>query len=79
MVTMNVSLPDPMKQWVEKQAQSGRFSNASDYIRGLIREDQARSDALSDMQKLISEGIDSGVSPLSMQDIRRAALAALAK
>ena len=74
---MNVSLPDPMKEWVEAQSQTGRYSNASDYIRDLIRRDQARTDKIAAMQALVSEAIDSGISPRSMQDIlasaRRAA------
>ncbi len=40
MATMNVSLPDPMKDWVEDQIESGLYSNASDYVRDLIRQDQ---------------------------------------
>ncbi|WP_417516646.1 type II toxin-antitoxin system ParD family antitoxin [Minwuia sp.] len=40
MATMNVSLPDEMREWVEQQAKSGRYSNASDYVRDLIRHDQ---------------------------------------
>lgn len=39
MATMNVSLPDRMKDWVEVQARTGRYSNASDYVRDLIRRD----------------------------------------
>ena len=42
---MNVSLPDPMKAWVEAQTQDGRYSNASDYVRDLIRRDQDRQQA----------------------------------
>lgn len=42
MATMNVSLPDQMKTWVEAQAKDGRYSNASDYVRDLIRRDQDR-------------------------------------
>jgi antitoxin ParD1/3/4 len=30
MATMNVSLPYPMKAWVESRTWDGRFSNASD-------------------------------------------------
>ena len=45
MATMNVSLPDPMKNWVETQAKSGRYGNASDYVRDLIRRDQERQSA----------------------------------
>jgi antitoxin ParD1/3/4 len=42
MATMNISLPDQMKEWVEAQAETGRYSNASDYVRDLIRRDQER-------------------------------------
>ena len=45
MATMNVSLPDAMKAWVEDQAETGRYSNASDYVRDLIRRDKARVEA----------------------------------
>ena len=40
MGTMNISLPDPMKSWVEDQAKSGRYANSSDYMRDLIRRDR---------------------------------------
>lgn len=32
MATMNVSLPEQMKEWVEAQMKGGRYGNASDYI-----------------------------------------------
>ena len=61
MATMNVSLPDPMKDWVEAQAKTGRYSNASDYVRDLIRRDQARTDKIAEMQRFVDDGIRSGV------------------
>lgn len=73
MATMNVSLPDPMKDWVEAQARSGRYSNASDYVRDLIRRDQERAAKLAELQKLIAEGIESGVSDTSMEEVLEAA------
>lgn len=69
MATMNVSLPDPMKAWVEAQAQSGRYSNASDYVRDLIRRDQDRAAKIAEMQRLVSEGLESGVGDRSMADL----------
>ncbi|TKD12557.1 type II toxin-antitoxin system ParD family antitoxin [Rhodobacter capsulatus] len=60
MATMNVSLPDPMKAWVEAQTQDGRYSNASDYVRDLIRRDQDRQQAIADLQQLVDEGLASG-------------------
>ena len=73
MATMNVSLPDLMKDWVESQAATGRYSNASDYVRDLIRRDQERTDKISHMQKLVSEGLESGVSGQSMTDVLQSA------
>jgi len=60
MATMNVSLPQPMKQWVESRAGDGRFSNASDYVRHLIRRDQEREEARMMLQGAINEGLASG-------------------
>lgn len=69
MATMNVSLPETMKAWVEAQTRSGRYSNASDYVRDLVRRDQERAQKIAELQALISAGIDSGVSDKSMNDI----------
>ncbi|MAU44705.1 MAG: type II toxin-antitoxin system ParD family antitoxin [Yangia sp.] len=60
MATMNVSLPDPMKSWVESRTRDGRYSNASDYVRDLIRRDQAREAAVAEIQRLVDEGLQSG-------------------
>lgn len=78
MASMNVSLPDPMKDWVEAQARTGRYSNASDYVRDLIRRDQERAQGLAELQRLITEGLDSGISERSPQDILKAARERLA-
>ena len=73
MATMNVSLPDPMKDWVEAQAATGRYSNASDYVRDLIRRDQERVAQLAELQQLITEGLESGVSDRSITEVLEAA------
>jgi len=73
MATMNVSLPDAMKEWVEQQSKGSRYSNASDYVRDLIRKDQDRNDKIAAMQKLVSEGLESGISASAMSDVLRAA------
>ncbi len=40
MATMNISLPDPRRDWVQTQIQEGKYSSSSDYVRELIRRDQ---------------------------------------
>ena len=37
MATMNISLPDEMRAYVEAQVATGYFANASDFIRHLLR------------------------------------------
>lgn len=69
MATMNVSLPDAMKDWVESRAETGRYSNASDYVRDLIRRDQERTAKIAAMQCLIDEAEESGVSPNGLTEI----------
>ena len=43
MATMNISLPDRMREWIDEQVASGRYSNASDLMRDLIRDAQSRT------------------------------------
>jgi len=70
MVTMNVSLPEEMKSWVESHARSGRYSNSSDYVRDLIRKDQDRAAIIANMQASVTEGINSGVGNNSMDELK---------
>ena len=66
MATMNVSLPDPMKEWVEAQTETGRYANASDYIRDLIRRDQ---DEIVVMQRFVDDGLKSGTGRRSRDEL----------
>ena len=74
MATMNVSLPDPMKDWVEEQIRGGTYANASDYIRDLIRHDQSSQAAL---KAAIAEGLKSGRSSRKAEDVMASAKARL--
>lgn len=69
MATMNVSLPDEMKSWVEAQTEDGAYGNASDYVRDLIRRDQERKTSIAELRVLIDEGLNSGISTKSMDEI----------
>lgn len=70
MATMNVSLPDKMKKWVEEQTAEGRYANSSDYFRDLVRRDQERVKALAWLQQEIDAGLASGISKRSPQELR---------
>jgi antitoxin ParD1/3/4 len=57
--TMNISLPDVMKAFVEEQVQSGGFGTVSEYIRDLVRRDQ-KERAQAKLESLLLEGLESG-------------------
>lgn len=69
MATMNISLPDQMREWVEAQAKSGKYGNASDYMRDLIRHDQERAAKIAHMQVLVDEARASGISNKTAEEV----------
>jgi antitoxin ParD1/3/4 len=42
MTSLNISLPDPLKAYVEEQVASGDFGTPSEFIRNLIRQDKEK-------------------------------------
>ena len=64
---MNISLPDTLKQFVDDQIASGRYSSVSEYIRELIRDDEKRK-AEERLESLLLEGLDGDESELTRQD-----------
>jgi len=56
---MNISLPDPMKDFVEEEVAAGSYGSVSEYIRGLVRSAQTRK-AEEQLSQLLLEGLKSG-------------------
>jgi antitoxin ParD1/3/4 len=77
MQTMNISLPDRLKEFVDDQVGSGSYSSVSEYVRDLIRDDEKRK-AQEKFEGFLMEGIQSSESTeMTRQDweeIRREAL-----
>lgn len=56
MESMNISLPEALKDYVDGQIASGRYSSASEYVRELIRDDEKRK-AQDHLESLLLEGL----------------------
>ncbi len=69
MATLNISMPDPMRDWVQAQIKGGRYASSSDYVRDLIRQDQMKADKLRQLQTALEQGLASGTSEHSMEKI----------
>jgi len=79
MQSMNISLPDPLKKFVDGQIAQGRYSSVSEYMRELIRADEKRK-AEEHLEAKLLEGINSPESELTPADwsaIRNEAFAKL--
>lgn len=80
MQSMNISLPDPLKQFVDGQIAQGRYSSASEYVRELIRADEKRK-AEDELEAKLLEGLKSSkavLTPADWKEIRAEALAKVA-
>jgi antitoxin ParD1/3/4 len=56
MTTMNISLPEGLKAFVDERVSEGGYSTSSEYVRELIRKDQDRQR----LRELLLEGANSG-------------------
>ena len=66
MASMKISLPDELRAYVEAQVSGGGYANPSDFIHALIRE---HKETLHRLDELIQEGLDSGWSDQSFDEI----------
>jgi len=64
MQSVNISLPDPLKQFVDGQISTGRYSSASEYVRELIRADEKRK-AEERLEARLMEGLSSAETQLT--------------
>lgn len=44
MASLNISMPDDMREFVDRRTQDGGFSTPTEYLRSLIRDDRRRAD-----------------------------------
>ena len=68
MATLNISMPDEMRAFIETRVSMGEYQSASDYLRDLIRHDHEET------EQLLMGGINSGVSrSLNMSVLKKKA------
>jgi antitoxin ParD1/3/4 len=68
MTSMNISLPDSMRQFIEHQVARGGYGTISEYFRELVRQDKKRK-AQEQLETLLLEGLSSGeATPMTDQD-----------
>ena len=82
MPTINISLNEGLKTFVEERVKKDGYSTASEYFRELVRADQ-KSKAEERLEALLLEGLESGEpTPMTKKDwqaIKKRGLARIRK
>lgn len=76
MATMNISLPDVLKAYVESCVAEGRYSNVSDYVRDLIRKELEKRNTKVWLEGEIEKGYASGFHESTLEEFFQSASAA---
>jgi antitoxin ParD1/3/4 len=65
MTTLTISLPESLKEFIEHEVRTKGYGNVSEYVRGLLRDAQAK-EADARLEALLIEGLSKGEDiPLS--------------
>ncbi len=59
MATLNISLPDTLKNFAQSQVKIDEYSTPSDYVRSLIRADKKRKETQEKIERMLLESIAS--------------------
>ncbi len=82
MTTLTISLPESLKKFIDVEVHSKGYGNVSEYVRGLLRAEQAKN-AESRLEKLLLEGLASGediaLTPNFWRELKADAAQILAK
>ena len=69
MATMNISVTDKMRAWVEAKVAAGDYATASDCLRDLVRERMDGEAKLAWLRVEVQKGFDSGRSDRSWEQL----------
>jgi antitoxin ParD1/3/4 len=72
MTSLNISLPETLKEYVEGQVASGNWGTPSEFIRELIRQDKERR--LGNLEQELIAAARGATVELSVADIRKKGL-----
>ncbi|MGD0893620.1 MAG: type II toxin-antitoxin system ParD family antitoxin [Terracidiphilus sp.] len=82
MPTLTISLPDSLKDFIDREVHAKGYGNVSEYVRGLLRDAQAK-EADARLEALLIEGLNAGqetpLSPEFWSELRQNATKILAR
>ena len=72
MATMTLSIPDPIKDWIDEQVRSGGYASSDDYLSDLVIRERIRQGeelSVDELRQMVITSRESGTSSRSVDDI----------
>ena len=70
-IRKTITFTHQQDKWIKTQIEAGEFTNDSEYLRHLVRQDQSKSAKLLALKSAIQKGIDSGESDSNIPNIMK--------
>ena len=67
MTTLTISLPEPLREFIDTQVKNKGYENASEYFQRLLREAQEREENQR-LEALLIEGLDTGGDDIEVNE-----------
>lgn len=68
-IRKSITFTQQQDLWIKQQVEKGDYTNDSEYLRDLVRRDQAEQQKLEELRIAIQEGLDSGISDKTIDQI----------
>jgi antitoxin ParD1/3/4 len=70
-IRKTVTFTEQQDNWIKAQIEAGEFTNDSEYLRNLVRQDQSKNQDFISLKIKLQEGLDSGISTKTLPDIMK--------
>jgi len=70
-IRKTITFTKQQDEWIKAQIEEGNFTNDSEYVRNLVRQDQLHSAKYQSLKNKLVAGLDSGISNKSLPDIMK--------
>ncbi len=68
-IRKSITFTEQQDLWIKQQIENGDYTNDSEYLRDLVRRDQADKQKINELRAAIQDGLDSGLSDRTVEDI----------
>ena len=68
-IRKSITFTEQQDSWIKHQIEKGDYTNDSEYLRDLVRRDQSEQQKLDELRAALQEGLDSGISNKTVEEI----------